>query len=423
MSTVVQSVVAFELTSRNGAVGSVIFAQGLAMMALGPFGGAIADRLPKRSVLLVCQSAITLVFVGIGVLIISGAIAMSHLVAAGLLAGAGFAFLGPTRSAYVLELVDSAHRGTAIALNQVALNASRVAGPAIAGALLAIDSVGSGGSYLAMAILYTLAVTTTIALPVGKPPPPPDSGILEDVIAGLRYVMGQPRLRTLLVFYILVIMTGFPFITVLPGFVENQLGHPAKQISVLMGTLAAGALTASLVIAPLADSARALAIYTAAAFGFGVSLMITARMPSLTTTTAAMFLLGAASGTFQTLNGAVVVREADPAFMGRVMSLLMLAFAGFGLMALRRRVGRRARRAQRIDRHGCVCLRHRAGLVGGACAYALGPERAAATGRGFGSQRQTGGAMTAMHWNPHSLFPRAMRLILPSSSNLYHHPV
>jgi MFS family permease len=315
-------------------VGSVIFAQGLAMMALGPFGGAVADRLPKRSVLLVCQSAIALVFVGVGMSIISGAITMSHLVAAGLLAGAGFAFLGPTRSAYVLELVDGAHRATAIALNQVALNASRVAGPAIAGALLAIDSVGSGGSYLTMAALYTLAVTTTIALPAGKPPPPPDSGLLEDVIAGLRYVMGQPRLRTLLVFYILVIMTGFPFITVLPGFVENQLGHPAKQISVLMGTLAAGALTASLVIAPLADSARALAIYTAAAFGFGVSLMITARMPSLATTTAAMFLLGAASGTFQTLNGAVVVREADPAFMGRVMSLLMLAFAGFGLMAL-----------------------------------------------------------------------------------------
>jgi MFS family permease len=334
MSTVVQSVVAFELTSRNGAVGSVIFAQGLAMMALGPFGGAVADRLPKRSVLLVCQSAIALVFVGVGMSIISGAITMSHLVAAGLLAGAGFAFLGPTRSAYVLELVDGAHRGTAIALNQVALNASRVAGPAIAGALLAIDSVGSGGSYLTMAILYTLAVTTTIALPVGKPPPPPDSGILEDVIAGLRYVMGQPRLRTLLVFYILVIMTGFPFITVLPGFVENQLGHPAKQISVLMGTLAAGALMASLVIAPLADSTRALAIYTAAAFGFGVSLIITARMPSLTTTTAAMFLLGVASGTFQTLNGAMIVREADPAFMGRVMSLLMLAFAGFGLMAL-----------------------------------------------------------------------------------------
>ncbi len=74
MSTVVQSVVAFELTSRNGAVGSVIFAQGLAMMALGPFGGAVADRLPKRSVLLVCQSAITLVFVGVGMSIRKSAV-------------------------------------------------------------------------------------------------------------------------------------------------------------------------------------------------------------------------------------------------------------------------------------------------------------------------------------------------------------
>jgi MFS family permease len=72
-SNLVQAVVAFELTGRNRAVGAVVFARGLSMIILGPVGGALADRVSKRRILLLCQSVATLVFLWLAALMASGA--------------------------------------------------------------------------------------------------------------------------------------------------------------------------------------------------------------------------------------------------------------------------------------------------------------------------------------------------------------
>jgi MFS family permease len=97
---------------------------------------------------------------------------------------------------------------------------------------------------------------------------------------------------------------------------------------------AIGALGASLSVARFADSPHALLIYSVMAIVFGLGLVALTFAPNLTWATGVMLLVGVGNGGFQALNNAVIARETEPEYMGRVMSLTMLAFAGFGLMAL-----------------------------------------------------------------------------------------
>lgn len=335
MSTVVQSVVAFELTGSNSAVGFVVFAQGLAMFVLGPLGGALADRLPKRRVIASCQLVTTTVFFILAALMATDMIQVVFLAAGSMLMGATFAFLGPTRQAFVVELVPDDKRGNAVALSGVANNASRAAGPAVAGVLLAWSVTGATGAYLMMGVLYALSVLTILLLPHSPPRANvAETHVLEDIKIGLRYVWDHRRLRVLVLLFMSVITLGFPHVTLLPGLMANELGRPPESISALFSFSALAALVTSLLVTRKADSPVALTIFWLSGLGFGVSLFVLAAAPSFEVAILAMVILGASSGSFQALGTAVVMRTAEPAFAGRVMALTMMAFGGFGLVGL-----------------------------------------------------------------------------------------
>src|SRR3990172_2046008 len=156
MSTVGQAIVAFDLTGKNGAVGIVMLGQGLAMAILGPFGGAIADRVSKRFVTAACQLVIGLVFLAIAVLIATDTVSVLFLGIGSFVIGTMFAFMGPARQAWVVDLVGPDLRANAVALTQVALNASRIIAPALGGLLLALAFIGASGAYFSMAGIYVI---------------------------------------------------------------------------------------------------------------------------------------------------------------------------------------------------------------------------------------------------------------------------
>jgi len=138
----------------------------------------------------------------------------------------------------------------------------------------------------------------------------------------------------LVLLFMLVIILGFPHVSVLPGFVENVLGRPSTEVSILFGVSAAGGLVSSIAVAPFADSRHVQTLYTTTGIGFGLALVLLGFAPTLWWASAAMLLVGASSGAVFALNGVVLLRETDPRFYGRVLSLTMLAFAGFGLIGL-----------------------------------------------------------------------------------------
>jgi MFS family permease len=334
MSTVVNSVVAFQLTGSNRAVGTVIFGQGIAMFLLGPFGGALADRWPKRRVVAVGQTVAGTSFAALALLYAAGALAIAHLATGAFALGMCFAFIGPARQALVGELVPPAQRGNATALALVANNASRIGGPAVAGVLLAWEAAGPGVAYCAMAALYGFSAATLRWLPPSRGRSERGRNVLADVVDGLRYVRGKRELKILLLQFVSVFMAGFPYVALMPGLVENQLGRGAQGISLLAGSAAAGGLLTSLLVARIADSPRARAVNNGLGFLFAGSLFAIALAPSFALAAVASFGIGAASGGYQTLATAVMLATTEPIYIGRVMSLTMMAFAGFGVMGL-----------------------------------------------------------------------------------------
>jgi MFS family permease len=334
MSTIVNSVVAFELTGENGAVGSVVFAQAVGMSIFGPLGGAFADRWRKRRVIAVGQSVTSVVFLSLAALVHADAVAVWHLAVGGFVMGVCFAFLGPARQAFLVDLVPVEKRGNAIALTQVANNASRVGGPAVAGWLLAWHAFGAAGAYLVMAVLYASSALSLLLLPRSHARADIRTHVLTDVLDGFRYALREPQLRIPLAFFVAVMMLGFPYVIVMPGFVENQLGHEAREIGLLMGVAAAGGLVMSLLVTRYADAPSAASIYSALGLAFGWTLFALAASPTYGFAVGVSVAIGAANSGFQTLSNAVLLRATEPAYVGRVMSLTMMAFAGFGLMGL-----------------------------------------------------------------------------------------
>ncbi len=335
MSTVVQSVVAFDLAGSNTAVGTVLFAQGIAMFPLGPLGGALADRWPKRLVVGLAQTLPAAVFLVLAIAFATNTIQITLVAGGSFLIGVSFAFVGPARHALVVDLVPLRARGNAVALAQVASTVSQVLGPGVAGLLLYWSFSGAAGAYGTMAALYVCSSALLLLLPRSRMRA--DAGqtrVLTDVIEGLRYVLYRPRLRLLVLLYVSVIMVGFPYVTVMPGLLENELGQGAEAFAFLSLVSATGALAASLGVARYADHGSATVLFGGMGLLFGIAVVALATVPSYEVAALVVFFVGLGFGGFMTLNGAVIVRSTDPLFFGRVMSLTMLAFGGFGLMAL-----------------------------------------------------------------------------------------
>ena len=334
-STVIQGVVAFELTGSNAAVGTAVFGQGLGMVFCGPLGGAYADRLPKRRVIAVGQLIAATSFGSLGILYSLDRIALWHLVTSSFVFGCAFGFLGPARQSLVVDLVPPARIGNAMALSNVANTISRVVGPVVAGILLDWEEAGPAAAYAVMSFLYLASTLSLLWLPKSKVrASAAEKHVVHDLLDGLRYAWHAPRLRLLLLFFVSVMLIGFPHVTLIPGLLENQLGRPSQDVTRYALAAAVGALATSITVARFADSPRAIRIYSGMALAFGLALAGLAAAPSFEAGLAAMVFLGAASGGFHALNGAVIARETELAYMGRVMSLTFLAFAAFSLSAL-----------------------------------------------------------------------------------------
>lgn len=335
MSMIVQSVVAFEVSGTNTAVGYVVAAQGGAMMSFGSVGGAIADRWPKRRVVVLCQIATAAVMTWIGLLLGAGRLRLEMLAGGAFVMGASFAFMGPARQSLVADLVPEHHLGNAMAVTMIANTASRVLGPVVAGVLLGWPGIGAEGAYFVMALFYSISAVSMAFLPKSVVrASASDLSVFGSVVAGLSYVWHHAHLRLLVIFFMAVIFIGFPHVTVLPGLLENVYAIDSAKVSQLFIASAIGALLSSIFVARFADSPGALLIYSLMAGVFGVALVALAWAPGLDWAAWAMLWVGIGSGGFQALNSAVIARETEPEYMGRVMSLTMLAFAGFGLMAL-----------------------------------------------------------------------------------------
>ncbi len=335
MSSIVQSVVAFDITGKNGAVGLVALGMGASTIIVSPFGGVIADRVSKRKLLLIGQSAIGVNFIAVGVLIVTGHITIVALVASTFVMGTVFSFIAPARQAWIGDLLPGEALANGVALQQMAMAGTRIVGPFVAGLMISIAIIGSGGTYLFMGALFILVVGTLAQLPPTKSRPKEGSPtIMADMALGVRHISARPPLRLLTFSFIAMIVAGYSYQVILPGFLENELGRNPDQIGWMFGVGAIGGLAVTLGVAGYAGSRYAWQLMLITGVVLGLSLFLLALAPNFGLALMAMLLVGGGSSGFQLLNNALVMQETDPVYFGRVMSFTMLAWGANGLAGL-----------------------------------------------------------------------------------------
>ncbi|MEZ5243463.1 MAG: MFS transporter [Acidimicrobiales bacterium] len=324
---------AYELTESNKALGGVIFGFGVSLLISTPFSGVVADRFPKRRIMILAQGVMGLAALGIAIAVATDTIEYWMLVAASVVQGSGMSMLGPSRLAMTADLVDRGALTNAIFLSNASVQATRVFGPVVAGMLIAIEPIGIGGVYFLGATLSALSVVSAAGLPLGNPRGSSGRTPFGDMADGVNYVRRRPELTRLLTIGVLVVMFGFPHVTFLPGLIQDIYELDAWALGVLTGAAAIGAVSSSLFLANVATK-RLTSLQFRAGVAFAISLAIFAAIPNYWGGVVIMIAVGGASSAYQAMNNSQALVIADVEYHGRVQSLLMLAFSGFGLMAL-----------------------------------------------------------------------------------------
>lgn len=334
MSGTAQGVVAYDLTGSNRSVGIVMFGQGLAMLLLNPFGGALADRLNKRLLLLITQTVIGLVVLATGLLLQFDRISIAFLAMGAFTTGAMFAFLGPTRSSMLGESVPRERVGNAMALLQVGGNFGRICAPFLAGALLSWSLLGASGTYFVIAGAFIFVILFMSRIPDVPSRPTEGRSVIQDIKLGFAYARNNAYLFHAIIGYYALTALGFSFFVLTPGFVIQELGGGTAQIGAMLGFASIGGLIGSVAVASQADSARAPMILKIGAGLSAVGLIGVGLAPSLALALALMLVAGAGLAAFQTLNSAIALRRTDPAYYGRVMGLMQIAWGLIHLVSL-----------------------------------------------------------------------------------------
>ncbi|MFT7649482.1 MAG: MFS family permease [Candidatus Poriferisodalaceae bacterium] len=325
---------AFDLTGSNASLGLVTMAFGVTGVLTVPMGGVVADRFPKRTVILISASMLLASSLWIAVAVQFGFIEFWMLLAASALQSAGFAGLAPARMAFTAELVGPELLANGVVLSQVSMNVNRVVGPLFAAAFLAVPILGVSGVYWFSSGLIVAGMVMFAGLPPGLPvagrvPRRP----IAEMRDGMAFAWQRPDLRLLLGTSTLVIMFGFPYVAFLPSIAENFFDGGDPEFAALSVVGAAGGVAASLWIAGHSDRGLAWLIQGVSGLVFGVSIVALGVAPNLWWGLAISLPLGGASAAFQSMNGTLILALAEPAYHGRMQSLLQLGFSMFGIFA------------------------------------------------------------------------------------------
>jgi MFS family permease len=323
-----------ELTGTNSGLGGVYMAFGLPMLIATPFGGVVADRVSKRVVMASCQlgMAITSAWIGFGVAF--EFVEYWMLLVASAVQALAFAFLGPARMAMTGQLVGRDLLPNAIVLGQMSMSTTRVLGPAVAGIGIGIAWIGTSGVYFMSAALSVIAFAVTLRLPPGGPTNVPTRSATTEFRDGLRYVRRHRDVALLIVTSFLVVMIGFPYLAFLPRVAESIFDRGAAAYGTMSAISAVGAVGMSLFVAGRAGGAHARRIQTASGFAFGGGLVVLAVAPNFASALVAVLIVGAAAAGFQSMNNSLVLALSDFEYHGRIQSLMLLSFSGFGMAAL-----------------------------------------------------------------------------------------
>ncbi|MCO5315700.1 MAG: MFS transporter [Solirubrobacterales bacterium] len=325
MQTVAEVWLILSLTGSGLAVGLTTALQFLPILLIGAWGGTLADRFAKRRLLMATQALMMLPPLILFGFTLNGAATPGLVYALVFVRGLLIAVDNPARQAFVVEMVGSKRVVNAVSLNSVIVHSARVAGPALAGVLIALVGVAPCFGLNALTFVVMIWALRGMNPEALKDAPLPDRDGA-GVMAAVRHVRATPDLAIPLVLMALVGTLGLNFHVILPLLARLTFEGGPTAYAVLVSAMGVGSVTGALITGARGETGLNLIGLSAGAFG--VLALLAAAMPTLIAEIPVLALLGATSVSFAAAVNSTLQLAVSPEMRGRVMALYTVVFLG-----------------------------------------------------------------------------------------------
>ena len=328
MQSTAQGYLVYQLTHSEAYLGYVGFASGIAAWLFLLYGGAIADRMPRRSLLVVTQSLSMLLALILAALTFLRVVQPWHIIVLAFSLGVVNAFDAPSRQSFVLEMVERPVLTNAIALNSTMFNLAMVVGPSVGG--LAYALFGPGWCFVINGLSFVAVIAALLAMKLApwKPQARTESTLAE-IKTGLRAVAMDRRMLGIMCLLGTVSLFGMSFVTLIPAWAVDILKGDATTNGLLQSARGVGALAAALGVASLSPRRSRGAVMILATLILPVLLVLFSLTRTLPLSLVMLLAVGASNIVANNLANSLVQTLTPDALRGRVMGVYMLTFFGF----------------------------------------------------------------------------------------------
>ncbi|MBF0441221.1 MAG: MFS transporter [Oligoflexales bacterium] len=330
MQSTAQGFLVYELTRSPAQLGIVSFAGGLPIWLFMLYGGVVADRMSKRSLLLRVQMALMAFAFILSALVFMGVVRPWHIIVLAFLSGVAIAFEAPTRQAMVSEMVCKEDIGNAIALNSTMFNTASVIGPAVGGITYSVYGPGwcfllNGFSFLA--IIVSLMMMTNMGEGNGRKN---KEKVWSELMEGFAYVAREPLVRTTMIAITVMSLFGLSYVTIFPSWAAEYLHGDARTAGYMHSFRGAGAVAGALSIAFMGRISNRGRLFQMSSLIFPIVLIFFALTDNVHLSMFWLILVGGSSMFMLNMANSMIQCTVPDRLRGRVMSVYSLTF--FGMM-------------------------------------------------------------------------------------------
>jgi MFS family permease len=327
MQNTAQGWLVYQLTGSKVLLGTVAAVGSLPLLLFSVWGGSLADRHSKRTVVLYTQIGMMLLAFAFAALVGSGHIQPWHILVLAALGGVAMAFDMPARQAFTVEMTSREDLMNAISLNSSLFNGARIVGPAVAGFLMA--HVGMLWCFLLNGLSFIAVIAGLLMMRLPRfvsPAEPASTG--RHMLEGFAYVAGLRRVRRLLLFLGVVGIFGWSYSVLLPAYAADILHVGESGYGALLSANGAGALLGALTVATYGSRVRPRRMILGGVWVFSTSLVLLAVVRSFPLVLICLAVGGWGMLLFFSTANTLVQTSVSDAMRGRVMGIWALVLGG-----------------------------------------------------------------------------------------------